>query len=145
MAPTLRDVLVVTEAEERDLESLSSIHKRSFHPGNAYQQQSFPATPEIYAWWRVVFSSAIDSPSDRVLIVRDETVGVVLAVLRAHRCEADERGAGMWSVENLTEHHNVAMCKAFIDPMIAAREQLMLGRPHYRKHFQLPSYVNIAS
>jgi ribosomal protein S18 acetylase RimI-like enzyme len=121
----------ITEARQSDLESLTTILPRSFHPVNAYQRVAQPDTPKIREWWRRVFEDEIKDDNCHPIVAIDPTTDKDVGVLTLRRFEPEGKGSGFWSMYPLTDDHNKAMCDAFIFKMTEWREKLMGGRSHY--------------
>jgi GNAT superfamily N-acetyltransferase len=123
--------IYVTEARPSDLESLSTILARSFHPENPYQRKAQPDTPKIRNWYHRTFEDEINDKSCHPIVAIDSATDKDVGVLTLRRMEPGEKGAGFWSMYPLTDDHNKDMCSAFIDVMVEWREQLMGDRAHY--------------
>lgn len=128
--------IIISEAEEQDLASLSTIVPRAFHPTNAHFRKLFPDTPPIRAWWEKVFAAGKENPSFRVLTVVDEDgegKRVVVGVLCLQRCsgEPDDNSAeDFWTAHGWTPDHDPDLFMATMAPMLEHRARLMRGRRH---------------
>ena len=127
--------IYVTEARRSDLDSLSTILPRSFHPVNSYQRTAQPDTPKIREWYRRMFEDEINDQSCHPIVAIDPTTNKDVGVLTLRRMEPGEKGAGFWTMSPLTDDHNKDICHAFIDVMAEWRERLMGDRRHY--HIEL--------
>jgi ribosomal protein S18 acetylase RimI-like enzyme len=127
--------IYITEARKSDLDSLTTILPRSFHPVNTYQQVAQPDTPTIRKWWRQVFSDEIDSKACHPIVAISSKTDQDVGILTLRRFEPSEKGCGFWSMYPLTDDHNKDMCNAFISTMAEWRENLLRDRAHY--HIEL--------
>lgn len=128
---TADNEIKITEAQHSDLDSLSTILARSFHPVNPYIKKCLPDTPSVREWWTQLFRSGIDSLSSRILIASTSTPNQVVGVLILGFMQADEKGAGNWTKHAPSPDIDTNMFTAMIDNMITQRERLMLGRRHF--------------
>ena len=127
--------IYITEARPSDLESLSTILFRSFHPVNPYQRKAQPNTPKVQDWYRRMFEDEIHNKSCHPIVAIDSTTDKDVGALTLRRMEPGEKGAGFWTIYHLTDDHSKDMCKAFIDVMVEWREKLMGDRQHYLLEF----------
>ena len=123
--------ITVSEARKSDLLSLGTIVARSFHPVNPYIKQCFPNTPAMRKWWSHIFEEEANSESCHVLVALDNTTDKDVGILTLRLLGADDRGAGLYTLYELTDDHDREMFEPMIAPMIEHRERLMLGRSHY--------------
>ena len=138
-------------ADLQDLESLSTIFPRSFHPVNAFQKRSIPDTSLVRQWWIETYTRVFSSSSrEEVLVVRDSAMQEVdhtrpreegkghnvIGVIRLRRFEPGEKGAGFWTeMMPLTRDHDGPSCMGFIVPMAEQRFKLLGDTPHLRECF----------
>lgn len=123
--------ICITGARQADLESLTTILPRAFHPVNPYQRVAQPDTPAVRKWWYRIFEDEINDKSCHPIVAINRTTDKDVGILTLRRFEAGEKGAGFWSMYPLTEDHSKDMCNAFIDTMTEWRQRLMDDRSHY--------------
>ncbi|KAF2774284.1 hypothetical protein EJ03DRAFT_3964 [Teratosphaeria nubilosa] len=128
----------VEDASISDLDSLSTILARSFHPVNPYIKETIPDTPATRTWWKAVFKNSIEYPKSHVLIAVDTTSASTprkaLGILMFRLMAFDEPGRGLWaSVPPTSDHHGEKYNN--ILGALDARERIMRtaqtgARPH---------------
>ncbi|KAK2763688.1 hypothetical protein FQN54_009304 [Arachnomyces sp. PD_36] len=128
--------VTISEANEGDLASLSTMMPRAFHPVNSFFLKLFPDTPQMQEWWHKIFLSAYADPSCRLLTAKDENTQDagkrVVGVLFLQLCGgSDDKGAGFWTTHGLTTDHDAELFAVTIAPIIEPRARLMQGRRHY--------------
>ena len=129
--------LSITEARPSDIESLSTILARGFHPTNPYIKRCYPDTPAVRQWWARIFTDLLTNPDCHVLTaLRTEPNSpsfppYAAGVLILRLLSADERGAGFWTAFPMTPDHDVPACTEMINGMVKAREKMMLGKTHF--------------
>lgn len=123
--------ILIAEARPKDLDSLTTILPRAFHPVNPYQRVAQPDTPTIRKWWYKVFQDEIDDPSCHPIVAINQVTDKDIGILTLRRFEPGEKGSGFWSMYPLTPDHRKEMCDAFIVTMAEWRERLMGDRVHY--------------
>ena len=123
--------ITVTEARQSDLDSLTTIVPRSFHPVNSYIKKALPDTPKLREWWSRIFKDEMKDDNCHVLVAIDSETDKTIGILTLRLLGPDDKGAGFWTNADLTEHHNNEMYRSMVDAMVEARERLMLGRSHY--------------
>lgn len=121
----------VSEARQSDLDSLTTIVTRSFHPVNPYIKRALPDTPELRAWWSRIFEDEMREESCHVLVALDSKTNKDIGVLTLRLLAPNDKGAGFWTMYPLTQDHEWEKYRSMVDGMVEARERLMLGRPHY--------------
>ena len=131
MASTSQDQFEVIEARPSDIESLTTILARSFHPVNPYIRKTLPDTPAVRTWWRQLLEDQRQNPDCHLLTAADTATETSIGILVLRLLGADERGAGFWTKFDWPSDINENMLQAMIDPMVENREKFMLGRPHF--------------
>jgi GNAT superfamily N-acetyltransferase len=131
-----RQEVGVREAEDSDLDSLTTILARSFFPVNAYVKAALPDTSLMREWWREVYREEISSSACHPLIAcdpsndEDSVVGVVC--LRLINPGEDAVG-GFWARHPWTPDHNQAKWGPPVACMMHYEQKLMHdgGLPYY--------------
>lgn len=122
--------IVVKQATMDQVDSLSTIVARSFHPVNPYIARCMPDTPMVRQWWRRLFSKSIQDDYCYVFTAVDKSNGEVVGVLNLRFQGPDQKGAGMWTEFDITPDHDAESYRAIIDAMAEAREKHMSGNAH---------------
>ena len=128
---TTNSSVQVIEARESDIDSLTTILARSFHPTNPYIKKTLPDTPKVREWWYQIFEYEINDPSCHPLIALDPDTEKDIGILTMRLMEPEDRGAGTWTLFPCTEDHDEGMYESMVNSMVEHRERLMLGRKHY--------------
>ena len=131
MANQSQDPVKVIEARKFDIDSLTTIVPRSFHPVNPYIKQALPDTPLVRKWWAQVFEYERNEPNCHVLVALDPATDKDIGILLLRLMGAHEEGAGVWTNYELSEDHDEVMYSSMVNSMVEHRERTMLGRPHY--------------
>ncbi|KYG47047.1 hypothetical protein M433DRAFT_3186 [Acidomyces richmondensis BFW] len=110
------EVFTVENAGPSDLESLSTMVARSFHPVNPYIKSVFPDTPLIRQWFSSAFADEMNKPAIcRVLkAFGSNNTSKTIGILCLRLMEREERSSRLYSLNNTTEDHN----REAYDPMI---------------------------
>jgi len=120
----------VVEASDANVPSLSTIVARSFHPVNPYIKKALPDTEQLRAWWTRIFTDEINDPDANLLTAIDPENDVAVGILSMRRMAPETKGAGAWSMYDVTPDHDEQSYAAMINSMGVCRERLMLGRRH---------------
>lgn len=138
MSPTdeARPEIVLREAEDSDVGSLTTILARSFFPINAYVKAALPDTSLMREWWRKVYREEISSSACHPLIAcdasnsEDSVVGV--ACLRLIDPSQDAVG-GFWDRHPWTPDHDQTRWGPPVACMMHYEQKLMhdVGMPYY--------------
>lgn len=125
--------VTVIEARPSDVESLTTILPRSFHPVNPYIKKTLPDTPSVREWWSRLFLNEIEDPACNVLIALDPATGKDIGILNLRLLGPEERGVGLWTdpTFELSPDIDREMLQAMVDSMIEWREKLMMGKPNF--------------
>ena len=127
------DEVTVIEARPSDIDSLTTIVPRSFHPANPYIKETLPDTARLREWWSRVFSDESKDPTCHVLVAIDPDTDKDIGVLTLRLLGPHDKGVGFWTSPShlWPPDINHEMCKAMIDSMVENRERLMMGKSHY--------------
>ena len=123
--------LKVVEAHQSNVESLSTIFARSFHPVNAFMRRVIPDTVLMRQWWMQLFTAELQDPACKVLTVLEPETGVAIGILLLRLHGPQETGSGIWTMCDVTEDHDRESYNHMIDGMTEHRERTMLGKPHF--------------
>ena len=96
------------EAQESNVESLSTIFARSFHPVNPFMRRVLPDTAQMRQWWSQIFTVEVQDPACKVLTVLDPDTGIAIGVLLLRLLGAYDRGSGVWTMYDVTDDHDRA-------------------------------------
>jgi len=121
----------VVEASLADVESLTTIVPRSFHPVNPYIKMVLPDTAGMRQWWTKAFVDELLDPNCKVLTAIDHNNGSAIGILTLRLMGAQDRGSGLWTMYDLTEDHDKSAYQPMIAGMTEHRERTMLGTPHF--------------
>lgn len=121
----------VVEANTSNVNSLSTIVARSFHPVNSYIKKVFPDTAPMRKWWSDIFESLTQNPSSKVLTALDPGNGNAIGVLVLSFLGPDDKGSGLWTGSALTDDHDSAGYWPMIQGMTEHRERVMSGKSHF--------------
>ena len=125
------DEVKVIEARPSDIESLTTIVARSFHPVNPYIKKTLPDTPGMRQWWSRIFTNESNDPSCHVLVALDPATDKDIGILNLRFFEPEDRGVGFWTSYKWVEDIDHDLCKPMIDAMVEFRERIMMGSRHY--------------
>lgn len=129
------DAVLISEVEQSDLDSLTTILARSFHPVNPYVAQALPDTPAMRDWWKRIYSEAIESSTCRVLVARRESEPdmSVVGVLPLRLISAKEDCGGFWTspLHPWTTDHDESIWQPSISLMTEQEKEVMKGRKHF--------------
>ena len=120
----------VVEAKLTDVESLTTIVPRSFHPVNPYIKKALPDTAAMRQWWSKIFIDAISDPKCKVMTAIDPKNSNVIGVLNLRLMGAQDKGSGLWMYD-LTDDHDKIAYPPMIAGMTEHRERTMLGTAHF--------------
>lgn len=122
----------IKEATASEIDSMTTILARSFHPVNPFITKVYPDTTLMRDWFATLYNDEINNSGiSYPLVAIDTTTNSVVAILALRQMRADERGSGMWTNRSLCEDHQAEMHKDMCNSMTSHRERLMLGRPHF--------------
>ncbi|KAK5129655.1 hypothetical protein LTR08_002980 [Meristemomyces frigidus] len=121
----------VVEADQSNLESLSTIHARSFHPVNPFMERVIPDTAVMRQWWAQLFTVEIQDTACKVLTALDPDTGTVIGILTLRLLGPQDRGSGIWTMCDVTDDHDREAYRLMIGGMTEHRERIMLGKPHF--------------
>jgi GNAT superfamily N-acetyltransferase len=122
----------VQEATTSEIDSMTTILARSFHPVNPFITKVYPDTPLMRGWFTTMYNDEINNIGiSHPIVAIDTTTGSVVGILALRLMGADERGSGMWTNRSLCDDHQAEMHKDMCDSMTSHRERLMLGRSHF--------------
>jgi len=122
----------IQEATASEIDSMTTILARSFHPVNPFITKVYPDTPLMRKWFATLYNDEINNSGiSYPLVAIDTTTNSVVGILALRLMGANERGSGMWTNRSLCEDHQAEMHKDMCDSMTSHRERLMLGRPHF--------------
>lgn len=128
----------VEQATLSDVPSLSTIVPRAFFHISTFHRQAWPDTPTVRAWWSRVFDNEINSPDCHVIAALNSEAAEPLRVvgfLTTRVLEADDRTAGLLSLHDLTEDHNIALLLPAKEAWVESRSSIFAGTG--QKHFLL--------
>lgn len=127
--------LLVIEAREADLPSLSTVVPRAFHRSNEYFRNTLPDTALIKQWWLTLILDAIKDPVYHVLTIMDEgqpRSREAIAILLLRRIAADGSGDNVFHRHPPTADHDHVRYAAMLDGSVGGpRERLMAGHSHF--------------
>ncbi|KAJ9623959.1 hypothetical protein H2203_005405 [Taxawa tesnikishii (nom. ined.)] len=119
----------ITSASLSDVDSLSTIVARSFHPVNPYFAKVCPDTPAVREWWSKSFLTEINGPGIcHPLVAIENSSNAVVGILALRLMEASDKGSGIWSTHPITPDHYADAYRSMIGVMTEQRESLMRGR-----------------
>lgn len=121
----------LSQAQDSDIDSLTTIHQRIFHPGNPFQKKAIPDTAVVREFWKRSYERTIKNPGTPTLVVKHSSEKYkVIGCLRLKMMGAKERGCGFWTTDALSADHDMEICLSFIRPMSEYREKFLFERPH---------------
>ncbi|ETN37123.1 uncharacterized protein HMPREF1541_08113 [Cyphellophora europaea CBS 101466] len=147
--------LKVRPATTSDLDQLSTIFTRSFHPVSPYMRRTFPDTAAMRAWWRSLYTTALADPEATLMVVTTEPSGnddsvIALGQWRffpdyPHRpprlelesatsAQLDPNGnlaAGTWSLLRSCEDTDLELYRGMTGFLAEMHGKMMAGTPHY--------------
>lgn len=128
-----KEAILISEAEESDLDSLTTIVPRAFHPVNPYIKRALPDTPSVRAWWKEIFTSEINDRTCHVLVARNPQVNTesIVGVLTLRLMHAEDRGAGFWTLHHPAPDIDQGLFTEMIAGMLEYRTKLITGKPSY--------------
>lgn len=140
--------LTVIEARLSDVESLTTIVPRAFHPTNDYIKRALPDGPAMREYWARVFTDMINIPTSRLLTAvvetdynnrsndaagtrKSTTSSRAVAVLALNFHDAVSPGPGFWDSQPLSSDHNAEMCEPMFAAVSEGRDTYMPGKTHF--------------
>ena len=139
-------MLQIRPATLQDVEAMSTIFFKSFHPVSEYMQQAFPNTPVVQEWWKQVYTAGINDPDATLMVVTDPEKNGEITALEIWRTYKDENqhhrieesraqhnplaDAGTFGYVPLTSDHNQEYVNAAIGFMIKTHKQYVGDKPH---------------
>ena len=142
--------MTVRQATKDDLEDLSTLFARSFHPVSPYMRRTFPDTQTMRHWWKQVHKYAILDPEVTLMVVLRNNAIIAMArwryyprlpheplAVNAIDADADltnpegDLSAGTWTLLKSSPDTNTEMYKAMMVFMQEVHIKYMSGKPHY--------------
>ena len=143
--------LDIRPATIHDLEELSTVHARSFHPVSPYMRRVFPDTQRMRDWWKDVHNYAINDPELTLMVVTSKTRnGAIVAMGRwryypklphqaiavdgqaADLARSDgDLSAGSWTLLKTCTDTDIELYDAMAVFLAETHTNLMRSRPHY--------------
>jgi GNAT superfamily N-acetyltransferase len=135
--------LTIREAELSDLDDLSTLFQRSFHPKSPYMRRTFPDSRGMRQWWRAANEFAILDPDVRLLVVTSEKrIGGIVAYARCRfytdqtptamtSCSGEDLSAGTWTLMGPPPEGELELFQAMADFLGEMHHMHMAGRAHY--------------
>jgi ribosomal protein S18 acetylase RimI-like enzyme len=135
--------LTVREAELSDLDELSTLFQRSFHPTSPYMRRTFPDSERMRQWWRAVNEFAILDPDVRLMVVTSARREESIVAYGRWRFYADQRpkpltsdsgptlSAGTWTLMGPPPEGEMELFHGFADFLGEMHHRYMSGKAHY--------------
>lgn len=147
-AQAQRSGFKIIEARLSDVESLTTIMPRAFHPTNDYIKRALPDGQAMRSWWTSVFSDMIRTPTSHLLtavigsgpnhdpqstadVPEPSGTSHAIAVLALSLHDASAPGPGFWSSHPLSSDHNLELCEPMFAAVADGRDEYMPGKTHF--------------
>lgn len=133
--PTSED-FSVGESTLSDLDSLSTVVARSFHPVNDYIQKTLPDTPLVRDWWKRTFNTGLSQQPETCHVLKltsssSTTEETVLGILLLRLMRPETTGAITITTHPITPDHDREQFDSMIGAMITADQRLLGKETHF--------------
>ncbi len=123
--------ITVVEAQDSDIESLTTIVPRAFHLENRYINHTLPDTQAVREWWSLTFQDSVQDPDCHVLIVREPDTSSTAGLLMLRSVGPEMGSTDVWNLRPCPEDIDQNSLLAMVDAGREWHGKLIRGWSHF--------------